>query len=75
MNSNSKVSEGIIMCLSKKKITPVKYFPPCNKSCSEDISQTDGAEDVSRLDDGRIISLNQNKFLLEPEDGTAQRNR
>lgn len=61
------------MLIKEKKITPVKYFPPCNKSCSEDISQTDGAEDVSRLDDGRIISLNQNKFLLEPEDGTAQR--
>lgn len=45
------------MCLSKKKVIPVKSFPSCNKSCSEDISQTDGAEDVSRLDDGRIISL------------------
>lgn len=63
------------MCLSKKEITPVKCFPPGSESCSEDISQTDGAEDVSRLDDGKIISLNQNKFLLQPEDGTAQRNR
>lgn len=63
------------MCLSQKEITPVKYFSPGSKWGSEDISSTDGAEDVSRLDDGRIISLNQNKFLLEPEDGTAQRNR
>lgn len=63
------------MCLSRKEITPVKYFPSGRKCCSEDIPQTDGAEDVRWLDDGRIISLNQNKFVLEPEDGTAQRNR
>lgn len=64
-----------IMCLSKKEITPVKYFSPGSKSCSEDISQTDGAEDVNRLDDGRTVLLYQNKFLLAPEDGTARRHR
>lgn len=37
--------------------------------------QTDGAEDVKRLEEEKIISPNQNKFVLEPEDGTAQRNR
>ena len=42
--------EIAIMCLSKKEITPVKCFSPGSKSCSEDISQTDGAEDVNRLE-------------------------
>lgn len=61
------------MCLSKREITPVKHFSPGSKSCSEDISQTDGAEDVIRLDDGRTVLLHQNKLLLSPEDATAHR--
>lgn len=65
--------EIAIMRLSKKEITPVKCFSPGSKSCSEDISQTDGAEDVNRLDDGRTVSLYQNKLLLAPEVGAAHR--
>ena len=64
-----------VVQLSKKEIILAEYFPLGSKCCSEDMPRADGAEDVKRLEEGKIISPNQNKFVLEPEDGTAQRNR